>query len=176
MKLGIGVDNAHGLRVYGFRDEHLRGLLGIRECHHHGFGSCCGTVVHGGIADVHARELGHHRLILEDVVQRALRNLGLIRCVGGEELRTLDEILHDGRCIVVVDAGTGEAGERFVEFCHRVEQLAQLHFRLCLWEVVLLAEANALGHVGIEVVERLHARLLKHRLQVFVGMWEILVH
>ena len=52
---------------------------------------------------------------------------------------------------------------------------AELNFALCLGQVVVAFEADSLGHIGIEFIQRTYARLFKHLLQVVPGMGEILI-
>jgi len=53
--------------------------------HHGGFGHGGRAIVHGSVGDVHAGELADHGLEFENGGQGALRDLGLIGRVGGEE-------------------------------------------------------------------------------------------
>ena len=72
MELGIRLHHSHHGRVECLGDEHTVALLGGRHAHHHCLGGGGGTVVHGSVGDVHAGEVGHHALVLEDVLQCAL--------------------------------------------------------------------------------------------------------
>jgi hypothetical protein len=65
--------------------------------HEHRLGARGGAVVHAGVGDVEAGELGDDGLELEDRLQRALRHLGLVRRVRGVELGALQEHVDGGR-------------------------------------------------------------------------------
>ena len=69
---GIGLKHLEGVGIQTARHQHLALLLTGSDSHHHRL--CAGgrTVVHRGIGDVHTREFGHHTLIFEDIVERAL--------------------------------------------------------------------------------------------------------
>ena len=143
--------------------------------HEHCLGGGGGAVVHRGVGDCHAGELSHHRLEFEDVVQSALRNLGLVGGVRGEEFRAFNDAWNYSRGVVVVDTGTGKAGELLVVACQTGEQLAYLELAFCLGQVVFLAETYALGHVAEQLVERGYTNTRQHRLDVGLGVWEILI-
>ena len=175
MEVGVGVDNPTNFRVEGFADEHLCGFLGSAECHHHGFGSCCGTIVHGSIGDVHARELGHHALVFKDVVEGALGNLCLVRRIASEELRAFDEVLHDGRCIVIVAPCSSKHREWCIQLGKGTEVFAEFNLALSLRQVVLVLEVDSFRNIGIEFFKGAHARFLQHLLQVIFRMGEIFV-
>jgi hypothetical protein len=51
-----------------------------------------------------------HGLELEDGLQRALRDLGLVGRVAGEELAALDQRIDDDRAVVAIGARAEEAG------------------------------------------------------------------
>jgi hypothetical protein len=58
---------------------------GDADRHHGRFGRGGRSVVHGGVGHFHAGQFRDHGLEFEDCLQRALRDLGLIRRIGGEE-------------------------------------------------------------------------------------------
>ena len=103
--------------ILGVRLEHLP-VLGVHRARHQQ--SCCGrlmraaimrrfrdgrrAVVHGSVGHVHAGELADHRLEFEDGRQRALRDLGLVRRVGGEELPARDDRVDQHGTVVAVNA------------------------------------------------------------------------
>ena len=68
MIVGIGLDNAKHLRIACSRDEHLVALFGIGHAHQHSLGSSCRAIVHRSIRQIHTSEVGHHGLILEDIL------------------------------------------------------------------------------------------------------------
>ena len=71
------------LRIVGVQasGEHRLGSPGHPMGHHHCLGGGGGAVVHGGVGDIHAGEGRDLRLELEQVLQRALGDLGLVRRV-----------------------------------------------------------------------------------------------
>ena len=69
---GVGVEHLTCLGIQGTRHQHLILFLAGGHGHHHGLGSGSRTVVHRGVADVHARQFGHHTLIFKDIMERAL--------------------------------------------------------------------------------------------------------
>ena len=164
MEMSIGIDHPARLRVKGFAHQHLCGFLGGTECHHHGFGRGGGTVVERSIRDVHASQFGHHALVFKNVVERALRDFRLIRSIAGQELRPLDKVLYNGWRIVVVASCTGKHRQRCIQLGQGMKIFAELYFALCLGQVVIAFEADSLGHVGIEFIQRTHPRLFKHLL------------
>ena len=51
--------------------------------HHHGLGGGGAFIQHGGVGDLQAGEIGDDGLEIQQGLQPALRNLGLVRRVGG---------------------------------------------------------------------------------------------
>ena len=76
--------------------------------HQDGLGRGHGPVVERGVGDVHAGELADERLVLEDGLQGALADLGLVGRVGRDELGPGAEVVDDRGDEVVVDAGPQE--------------------------------------------------------------------
>ena len=151
MILGIGIDDATHLGVKGSADEYRISLLGIGKRHHNSLSSSRSTIIHRGIANIHARQFSHHRLIFKDVVQRTLRDLCLIGCVAGQKLRALDDVLHHRGSIMVVDACTSKDGQRTTDSIvrHRVEQVTNLHLAQCFRQVILPTKTDGFRNVGI---------------------------
>ena len=69
---GVGLQHLVGIRIDGTSHQHFVCLLARCYCHHHCLGTGRRAVVHRGVRYVHARQLGHHALVLKNVVQRAL--------------------------------------------------------------------------------------------------------
>ena len=69
---GIGIQHLTRLGVETSRHQHLILFLACSHRHHHRLSAGGGAIVHRGIGDVHPGEFSHHRLIFEDIVQRAL--------------------------------------------------------------------------------------------------------
>ena len=89
----------------------MRVTPGYSARHQGRLDECRGTVVHRGVGDVHTGQRADHRLVLVDRLQRALAHFGLVRGVGGEELRFRDHMVDDTRHVVVVAARSHEADE-----------------------------------------------------------------
>ena len=74
-----------------------------------GGGDRARALVHGRVRDGQAGQLGDRRLVLEHRLQPALRYLGLVGRVRGEELGARDDRVDQRRHVVVVHAGAEEA-------------------------------------------------------------------
>ena len=72
VEVGVGGHHLCHFGVDGFGDEHLARLLGGGHTHHGGLSGGSGSVVERGIGNVHAREFGHHRLELKDIMEGSL--------------------------------------------------------------------------------------------------------
>ena len=83
---GIGLQNLEHEGIDGTGHQQFVHLLSCSHSHHHRFSGGCRAVVHRGVGDIHASQFCHHRLVLEDIVQCALRNLCLIGRVGSQKL------------------------------------------------------------------------------------------
>ena len=70
--LGIGLEHTQYIGADSLAHQHAVALLGIGDCHHHGLGSGSCAVIHRGVAYLHTGQLGHHALVLKDVLQGAL--------------------------------------------------------------------------------------------------------
>ena len=178
MEVRVSLDDATHLWVHRLAHQDAVCLLGVAPSHHGSFRRSGCAVVHRGVCNVHARQLCNHRLILEDVVERALRYFGLIRRVGRQELRALDEVLHYAWRIVVVASCTGKADElhRIIRCGQLFEEESQVSLRESLRQFVVSLEARCLRNVGKEVVNRLRSGSLQHLLQVLLGVGKVLVH
>ena len=78
--------------------------------HQHGFGCRGRAVVQRCVGHLHAGQQRHLRLEFEKILQRALRNFRLIRRVGGEKFRTLDQMIDGGRNVMLIGARAAEEG------------------------------------------------------------------
>ena len=83
---GICLDYPADIRKKGVRKENPGLLLGAGHSHEHCLGGRCRAVIHRGVGNLHTGELADHALILEDVAESSLGNLGLVRSVGRAEL------------------------------------------------------------------------------------------
>ena len=108
------------------------GALRDAAGHERGLREAARAVVHAGVGDLHAEELGGEGLELERALQSSLRHLGLIGGVGGEEFPARHEGRDDGGTEVVVDARAEEAGmlaRMEIALRQRRHLGAQLHLR-----------------------------------------------
>ncbi len=107
---GIGLQNppVHGVdRLRHHGGVAFSALNAVAE--EHRFDQRRGAVVQRGVGHLELGEAGHQSLELEDDLEGALRNLGLVRCVGGEELRPRQHRVDDRGLDVAVDAGAEKA-------------------------------------------------------------------
>ena len=92
--------------------------VGLRQPPRHGhrFGRSSGLVEQRGIGEIEAGELGHHRLEVEQRLEPALADLGLVRRVRGVPRRVLEHVANDHRgSDGAVVAHPDQAGSRLVE-------------------------------------------------------------
>ncbi len=134
------------------------------------------AVVTRGVRDVHAGELAHGGLVLEDRLEHALAQLGLVRRVGGQELAALEHGVHDRRDIVVVQAC---AEERHLRADMGVQrgQLLEIGGQLLLGhrgrQLELAPEPHPGRKVGEQLLDRGNADRLEHRAPVGVCQREV---
>ena len=81
------------------------------EGHVNGLRQRGGAVIERGVRHSHAGQLAHHRLVLEEHLQNALGQLGLVGRVGRVELRAGGERPYDRGHVVVVRARPSETHE-----------------------------------------------------------------
>lgn len=82
--LGTGLDTGNGLRVAVFVDKEGALLaVGGGPAHQHGLGSSSAFVQKRSVGDGHAGEIGDHGLVVEERLETALGNLGLVGGVLG---------------------------------------------------------------------------------------------
>ena len=161
-----GADDLADLRVRRLGDHDplaagdvLRDVAGIR-----GHGR---AVVARSIRDVHPGQLADRRLVLEDRLQDALRELGLIGRVRGEELASLEHGVDDRGNVVVVDPGSKErdlvddiAGRELLEMTR------ELGLRQGRRHLEPPVEADARRDVAEELRDGVGADRREHRLAV----------
>ncbi|MPL96681.1 hypothetical protein SDC9_42863 [bioreactor metagenome] len=70
-----------------------------------------GSVVHGGVGDLHACEFTDHGLVLEDGLEGSLGHFRLVGSVARGEFSPGDDAVHGGGDEMVIDARTEEAGQ-----------------------------------------------------------------
>ena len=91
----------------GARDKHAI-PAGQAHGHHGCFWNRGGTVVHRRIGDFHAGELADHGLKFKDGGEGTLRNFGLIRRVGRQELSAGHHCVHQDGPVMMIDARAQE--------------------------------------------------------------------
>jgi len=118
-RLGSGADDVDRLRVAAVGDEEgaVGGGVALPEpvAHHHGLGGRGALVEHRGVGDLEARQVADHRLEVEERLEAALGDLGLVgrvRRVPGGVLE--DRPLDDARDQGVVVAHPYEVPEHLV--------------------------------------------------------------
>ena len=95
------------MRVHAGADQHAL-APGEAPRHEHGLGRGAGAVVHRGVGHGQAEDLADDGLELEDRLQRALRDLGLVGRVRGVELAAQEELVDRRREVVLVSARAEE--------------------------------------------------------------------
>ncbi len=82
-RLGAGGHHGDGLRMaLGVDEEHAARVACRAAQQGHRLGGRGGLVEHGGVGDLHAGEVAHHRLEVEERLEPALADLGLVGRVG----------------------------------------------------------------------------------------------
>ena len=123
-----GVDDSPGLwEEIGVDDEPSRLRLSGTPHERHGFGGGGGLVEHRRVRHLHGREVGDHRLEVQQRLEPALADLRLVRRVRGVPGRILDDVAQDdaGRDGVVV-AETDHRPVDGVLRCQRRQTLERL--------------------------------------------------
>ncbi len=155
------------------RGEHRLAAAGDPPGHSDRFPAGGRAVVHRGVGDVAAVEPGDLGLELEQGLESALGDLGLVGRVAGQELAALDEMVDRRRDVVPIGAAAEEeghvAGDQILP-----RQGGQLPLHRHLAEMVgqaldLAVEAGGLGHVDEQIVDRGGADGAKHVLPVRLG-------
>ncbi|CRE28185.1 Uncharacterised protein [Bordetella pertussis] len=103
--LGARAHHFERLRVAVLRhEEHRTGRTAAAARQRHGLGRGGAFIQQRGVGDVQAGQVGDHGLVIEQRLQAALRDFGLIRRVGGVPGRVLEHIAqhHVGRVRAVV--------------------------------------------------------------------------
>ena len=103
-RLGAGADNVDRLRVTFVRDKETRSRVAVAEfhpmAHHHGLGGCGALVEHGRVGNLQAGQVGDEGLEIQQCLEPALGDLGLVGGVGGVPAGVLEDVALD-------DAGDG---------------------------------------------------------------------
>ena len=132
------------------------------SCHRHRLRRCGGLVEERGVGELHAGEVHHHLLEVEQRLQTALTDLGLIGGVRGVPARVLEHVaLDDARHHRAVVPHAHHADEHPVALAHPARGGHQLPFAHRRRQVEGLVVADLLGHrlvdqrlEGIESEER----------------------
>jgi hypothetical protein len=151
------------------RDEHVAAAREEAARHQHGFGRRRRAVVHARVRDVETEQQRGERLELEDRLQRALTDLGLVWRVRGRELGAQEHVVHDARRPVRVGSRAEKDGalvRRLVPCRDRVHRRAQRRLVQTRRQVDVCALPEVRGHVRDEIVERPHADAREHRRDV----------
>ena len=141
-----------------------------REHHQHGFGGGRALVQERAVADLHARERDHGGLEVQQRLEAALRDLGLVGRVGGVPGGVLEDVAHDGgRDGTGVVAHADERSEATVAVGQRADVGGEFVFahpfgRQC----ERLLEPDGLGNdLRDQFVDRLCADHFEHGFEVF---------
>ena len=85
-----------GLRKDGLIDKKPAGLFFriFARCEQqvHGLGGGSSFIQKGGIGNLHARQVHHHRLEIDERLKPSLRNFSLVRCIGCVPARILENV------------------------------------------------------------------------------------
>ena len=84
------------------RRQHGMVATGDAPGHRNRLPACGGAVIHRRIGDVGAEKARNLRLKLEQDLQGALRDFGLIRGVGGKEFAALNEMIDARRDMMAI--------------------------------------------------------------------------
>ena len=144
--------------------------------HHHRFGSGGRAVIHRGIRHLHIGDERDLRLEFEEGLQRALRDLRLIRRVGSQELAALHEVVDRCRHMMAISTGTQEARHR-VRGCVLGSQRRQLALDLDLAhafrQIERRCEAEGSGYVVEKIVDAFGADHAEHRAAIFLRQRQV---
>mmetsp|Transcript_2617 Transcript_2617/g.7893 ORF Transcript_2617/g.7893 Transcript_2617/m.7893 type:complete len:987 (-) Transcript_2617:315-3275(-) len=153
-----GLADLDGLRVTLVGDQEANLLApGDGAAHGHGLGRSRGLVEERGVGHLHAGQVAHHRLEVEQGLETPLRNLRLVGRVLGVPARVLEQVPEDDRGNVrSVVPHPDEALEHLVLGRHGLEVLQEL--RLC-HSLVVLAQGHAVRPLDGIRHGRLHQRL-----------------
>jgi len=158
------------------RHDRLVAPPGQAAGHQHRFRAGGRAVIERRVGDLGAEKLRHLRLELEQRLKRALRDLGLIGRVGGEEFAPLYHRVHGGRHMVAIGSAADKEGmlaRRRVLPGIVAEDPVDLDLALVVGQIERLGEPRGLGHVAEEVVDALGTDGPQHRAAVGVGQRQI---
>ena len=107
--LRVGTHHFPVFGVHGSGHEDA-GSVGNAYRHGYRFGRPCGSLIHGGVGNIHAGQLADHGLKFKNGLQRSLGNLRLVGSVGGEEFAPLHQRIDNDRTVVTIGAGAEKTG------------------------------------------------------------------
>ena len=170
--LRAGLHHRDGLRQAGVGDEEaVAAVLRDTVAHVHGLGRRRRLVQQRRVGAVEPREVHHHGLEVEQRLQAALRNLRLIRGVGGVPARVLQDVALDDRRRDRVVVAEADHGARDAVAPGQLCQLPQ-HVALCAaFRKVrrdLRADRGRHGRIH-QRVERLVAHGLQHGREILLA-------
>ena len=141
-----------------------------REHHQHGLGGGRALVQERAVADLHARERDHGGLEVQQRLETALRDLGLVGRVGGVPGGVLEDVAHDGgRDGAGVVAHADERSEAAVAVGQRTDVGGEFVFAHPFGrQRERLLEPDGLGDdLRDQFVDRLCADHFEHGFEVF---------
>ena len=135
--------------------------------HQYGFGKASTAVIERRIRNFHSRQLRDISLKLEDRLQSALRDFGLIRRVGGIELRSRYQRVDDDRNVMAINAGSNKRCRLGFIFGRPFPEVFQ-QFRLAegFREVQKPAKPQFFRNTCEKLFRRIDANLRQHLLAV----------
>ena len=154
------------LRVQSAGDNRLASS-GEPVGHQHRFAAGGRAVVHRRVGDLHAGEVRHLRLELEQNLERALRDFRLVGRVAGQELGTLDEMVDGRRYVALVGARAEKERDRAgrdAQVGHRAQSPLDRHFAHGQRHVEQTLDPLVGGNVGKQRVDVGNANSRQHHL------------
>ena len=145
------------MRVQPAREDRLA-APGDPPRHHDRLPAGGRAVIHRGVGDLAAIEPRDLGLELEQGLERALGDLGLVGRVAGQELAALDQMIDAGRNMVAIGAAAEEEGHvagDHVGARQRAELALDVELAGMIGQPVDLAgEPRRCGHVDEQIVDR----------------------
>ena len=138
--------------------------------HQRGLGQRRRTVVERGVADIEPGQLGDHRLVLVNRLQRALAGLRLVGRIRAVELAARRDVPDRGRDVVLVGPGADETHRRAVHLRALAHQARYFHFAHRVGHVMQLVDHQLRRYLVEQIVDRIGADRLQHFARVFLGV------
>ena len=175
----VGLERRPRVRVQPARDDQALAALAGAERQVGGGRDRGRALVQRGVRDRQPGELRDRGLELEHDLQPALRDLGLVRRVRGQELGARDDRVDERRDVVVVHPGADEADLRVgvrVARGERRQLLEDLGLGEPVGELERAVEAQLGRDVGEQLGRRIDPDLAQHRRPVGVGCGRVATH